>query len=564
MLNKSILVKRALFLCCLLHVLCAGGQEPDAAPCERVYLQTDKSVYLSGETVYLKTLTLTDGKLPLSFSKVAYVELVSDTFSLVQIQTALHGGAGQGILELPPDIPSGYYRLVAYTQWMRNEMPETFFEKQIAVLNARRPLPLYGSARTARPAEEEPDADRQTAVLHTGKPRYATREQGTLHLTGLPGNVRTLSVSIAGLSPSVPDGRRSDRLQTAVFTPFTPRLSGKKYLPEYEGPVLSGKLTPLDTEEVPATGVTAWLAVPGSSIRFFTGKNENGNVRFLTAGIRDVTEIVTSAADEAGHRYQVDIESPFVPVHPAKPRPELRVDSLYAGDLTKRYVAQQVTASVSRHDTVAGAEYSCFDLLPVKTYLLEEYTRFPGIEEVITEYVQGVRFQAGNGGKRLTMAVKPENDLLWIQPLVTLDGIPLRGHDVLAAVSPLLIKKIDVYPSAYVFGETVFKGVIAFSTFRCDHPGLQSDPSYRIRHYAWPAATRPFQAPDYTDESVRRSRHPDFRHTLLWEPDIRTDGRTALDIPFFTSDLTGDFAVTVEGVTDDGRTVYARAFFRVE
>lgn len=556
-------MKWALALYCMLHVLCAGGQASDTVPCERVYLQTDKSLYLSGETVYLKTLTLTEKKLPLSFSKVAYVELVSDTFSLVQVQTALRDGVGQGIMELPPDIPAGYYRLVAYTRWMRNEMPETFFEKQIAVVNVRRPLPLYGSAPAVQPAEEEAAADRPTVILHADKPQYATREQGNLQLTGLPKNVHTLSVSIAGLSPSVPDGSPSNRLLTTAFAPFTPRISGEKYLPEYEGPVLSGKLTPLETEDIPATGITAWLAVPGSSIRFFTGKNENDAVRFLTAGIRDVTEIVTSTADEAGHNYQVDIESPFVSVHPAKPQPELRVDSLYAGDLTKRYVAQQVMmTSIPRNDTVA--EYSSFDLLPARTYMLEEYTRFPGIEEVITEFVQGVRFQTRNGRKQLMMAVKPGNDLLWIQPLVTLDGIPLREHDVLTTVNPLLIKKIDVYSTAYVFGETVFKGVVAFSTFRRDHPGLQSDPSYRIRHYAWPPAPQPFHAPDYTDESVRRSRYPDFRHTLLWEPDIRTKSRTSLDIPFFTSDLTGDFIVTVEGLTDDGQAVHARASFRVE
>jgi hypothetical protein len=549
----------------MLRALCAGGQEPGATLCERIYLQTDKSLYLAGETIYLKTLALTEEKLPLSLSKVAYIELVSDTFSLVQVHVVLRNGIGQGIMELPQDIPSGYYRLIAYTRWMRNEMPETFFEKQMTVLNVRRPLTLYSSVPTDRPAAKEIAIDPQKVVLHVDKPRYATREQVNLQLTELPRNIHTLSVSVAGVSPFVPDSGRSVRLLTAAFVPFTPHVSGKKYLPEYEGSILSGKLTPIKTRDVPETGITAWLAIPGSSIRFFTGKNENDDVQILTTGISDVTEVVISAADEAGHKYQVDIESPFILYHPAKPQPELRIDSLCIDDLTKRVVAQQVMkTSKPQDDTVIGTEYTCFDLAPVKTYLLEEYTRFPGIEEVITEFVQGVRFQTRNGKKWLTMAVKQGNDLIWIQPLVTLDGVPLREHDVLTTVNPLLMKKIDVYSSAYVFGETVFKGVIAFSTFRYDYPGLRSDPSYLIRHYAWPPTPHPFRMPDYTDEHIRQSRHPDFRHTLLWVPDIQTNGRTSLDVPFFTSDFTGDFIVTVEGLTDDGQIVYAHAFFRVE
>ena len=559
---------------CILHVLHIGGQEPATGmSCERVYLQTDKSLYLAGETVYLKTLTLTDGKIPLSFSRVAYVELVAGTLSLVRLQTALCDGVGQGRMELSPDIPTGYYRLIAYTQWMRNETPEVFFEKQIAVVNTQHPFPPYSAPADSPaialhsgklPVDKDPSGD-EGCVLCVGKPVYKTREQGILQLTGLSGNIHTLSVSVAGVSSPVPDGNRSDQLRMAVFAPFSPRSSAKKYLPEYEGPILSGKLTPMETADVPATGITAWLAVPGRSIRFFTGKNENDDVRFFTTGIADVTEIVASVADKSGHKYRIDMETPFVLRHPSKPRPELRLDSLCPDDLTKRHVARQVMMAVAaKDDTIAAAEYTCFDLTPAKTYLLEEYTRFSRMEDVVTEFVQGVRFQTGNGKKRLTMAIKQGNDLLWIEPLVTLDGIPLREHDALISLNPLLVEKIDVYPAGYVFGETVFKGILAFSTFRHDCPVLQADSSYRTSRYAWPPTPHPFRAPDYTDESVRRSRQPDFRHTLLWAPDIRPNGRTSLDIPFFTSDFTGAFAVTVEGLTADGRVVHAHAVFRVE
>jgi hypothetical protein len=73
-----------------------------------------------------------------------------------------------------------------------------------------------------------------------------------------------------------------------------------------------------------------------------------------------------------------------------------------------------------------------------------------------------------------------------------------------------------------------------------------------------------FQTPDYSEENSRQSRMPDARHTLLWSPNINTDGETTVIIPFNTSDLTGEFQATVEGITKDGKFIFATVFFRVE
>jgi len=56
---------------------------------------------------------------------------------------------------------------------------------------------------------------------------------------------------------------------------------------------------------------------------------------------------------------------------------------------------------------------------------------------------------------------------------------------------------------------------------------------------------------------------PDSRHTLLWNPDIRTDGKATLRLPFDTSDLTGEFQATVEGITKEGQFLFATMFFKV-
>ena len=76
--------------------------------------------------------------IPVSFSKVGYVELLDESTALVQAKIEIKEGIGEGWLELPALLPTGYYRLVAYTRYMRNEGDTVFFRKTIGVVNTFR------------------------------------------------------------------------------------------------------------------------------------------------------------------------------------------------------------------------------------------------------------------------------------------------------------------------------------------------------------------------------------------------------------------------------------------
>ena len=84
---------------------------------ERVYLSTDRDVYVAGDRVWLSAWCLDAGTGRLSaFSKTAYVEVHSPTGMVQTAKIALDGGRGAGFLTLPTTLPSGNYRLLAYTK----------------------------------------------------------------------------------------------------------------------------------------------------------------------------------------------------------------------------------------------------------------------------------------------------------------------------------------------------------------------------------------------------------------------------------------------------------------
>ena len=75
---------------------------------------------------------------------------------------------------------------------------------------------------------------------------------------------------------------------------------------------------------------------------------------------------------------------------------------------------------------------------------------------------------------------------------------------------------------------------------------------------------REFYSPKYETESQINSRLPDFRQTMYWNPQIRTDANGTAKAEFYTSDLPGKYAIVLQGITNDGETGVKVEYFEVK
>ncbi len=110
---------------------------------EKIYVHTDKSFYIAGEVLWFKIYT-TDGSSHqlLSLSKVGYVEVLdAENKPVAQAKIALREGEGMGSFHFPLTLSSGYYKLRAYTNWMKNFDAGLFFEKVITIINPLKAQP---------------------------------------------------------------------------------------------------------------------------------------------------------------------------------------------------------------------------------------------------------------------------------------------------------------------------------------------------------------------------------------------------------------------------------------
>ena len=110
----------------------------EAVPWEEVFVHTDRDNYMAGEELWMSSW-LTDrasGKLSEN-SRIIYVELLNpDNRPVVQKRFSLENGSGPGLILLPDTLSPGEYTLRAYTNWMKNFPPETYFNRKINIYNA--------------------------------------------------------------------------------------------------------------------------------------------------------------------------------------------------------------------------------------------------------------------------------------------------------------------------------------------------------------------------------------------------------------------------------------------
>ena len=141
--------KSTLFLSCILllfssnvwtqsikdSVLSRYSKFTEESSPEKLFLHTDKSLYVSGEFIwfkgYLKNSTTLSNFEESSF---IYAEFYGDTLiSRVKIKYGEEGFAGR--IPISHSIPTGEYTLRAYSQWMANSLPDYMFHKKISVIN---------------------------------------------------------------------------------------------------------------------------------------------------------------------------------------------------------------------------------------------------------------------------------------------------------------------------------------------------------------------------------------------------------------------------------------------
>ena len=534
---------------------------------ERVFVHTDKDVYIAGEDIQLKFYTIDNNFQPSSFSKVGYVEICDTEKPHIQIKIALKKGHGAGVIRIPANVPSGIYILSGYTRFMRNEDENVFFNKQIAIVNTSQQTAdskRFNIIREESNDQAEVFLQSETNIpynlpVKTDKNEYGNRREVFLSLDNIPENTVDLVVSVSR-NDSIAFVQKVDIQEWQKQAKMTSDLS-KQWTAEYEGHIITGRIIP----ELHENQLLTNISFVGKDIRYIMGQinPQNGTANFYTSDMYGKQHIVASAVsyfyDKTQHR--IDLVNPFSESLPKT----LPVMQIFPNEkqLSERHIGAQIlerTENSSQNYPNQITEF--YNIEPVKSYNLDEYTRFESVGETILEFVTRIHVSRLRG-KRVISAYLEETKQFSLRTLVLLDGIPIYNHEDILQYNPMYIKTINLYDGRYLFGNENYECVISFITHDNNLPNFQLGEESQLFDYECPQLPSKFEAPDYSTDLLRNSRKPDFRHTLYWNPFVNFTKDKPVNLSFYTSDLCGEFKVMVEGITTDGKIIHGASYFQV-
>jgi len=96
-----------------------------ALPSEKIYVHTDRTGYLQGDTIWFKAYSWCGyEQVADTISKVLYAELINARGrSIISKKLLINNGISAGDFTLDTTVVPGRYFIRAYTQWMKNLQP---------------------------------------------------------------------------------------------------------------------------------------------------------------------------------------------------------------------------------------------------------------------------------------------------------------------------------------------------------------------------------------------------------------------------------------------------------
>ena len=532
---------------------------------ERVYVSTDRDVYVAGDAVWMSAYCVdaVTGRLS-SFSKIAYVEVHSAGGMVQTAKIALDGGRGAGRMFLPNTLPTGNYRILAYTALGASE---TGFDplsgaRTVAVFNtfsterieggvevvAAAPkgdaLPAYGPLEVRTAATAPVSGTTQLTVTNNGS-ETVRFNLGVRHADGIP----------------APQGRRIGDFVAAVRSLPAARGFNGTVIPEYEGEIIRARVGGTDESGIrEVQGKYAFISAPGNGENIYTEPiGADGQTAFFTSNIYGDHEMFLEIENvDRDNICHLELVSPFLNL-PAGDIQPLALSPEYARALELRGLGMQVEKNFDAdtlYEALPRREHLVLNRQECIRYNLDDYTRFPVMEELFVEFIPEVRTRRVDGAQQIQVRV---SDMLgnYYFPtgaaLILLDGVPVLDHAKILAYDPLLVRQIEIYPDSYFLGIRGFSGIVNFVTYKGTLPSMQFEDNVRITDYQ--GCSLPLA---YTCEGVGRD-YPDYRQTLYWHPMLTLAPGETLRLECKTPAYGGRFEAVAEGLTEAGTAVAAHA-----
>lgn len=533
---------KRVILCCLSCLVWIFAH----AASERVFVLTDRSAYLSGDRIWCSLFCIDDGGSLSGRSAIAYLELVSADGCAAQAKIGLMDGRGAGEFAIPANTPTGNYRLMAYTS-LGGAEDSAAGSRLVSVYNTGALSRVKDGVRPGIKPVCSPQADTLGGITIQIREKVQRGSDFSISVGGADADMCVSVFLEDGLS-QMPNGTLGDFLKEF---PISSAPGGEL---EYDGETVRGSVLNADGEG------TAILSSSGSVDGLYVCTfGEDSSLLFHTGNIYGDRELVCEVVN-AGDDVRIHLEEPFL--HPSAGEiPALCLHESQYEALAGRIRSQGATLLADtlvrflphREDQLLHAE----DMTRIH---LDDYTRFPTIDEIVVEILPTARIRNRYGKKELELAIEDgtgaRSDYM-DQILVMMDGVVIPDFELLRSLDAMLLEDIYICRERIVVGPTYFNGAVNFVSKKNYVTALDFPSNVCVVDFK--GVRYPVAYPGTVPAGGE-----DCRRLLYWHPSLIVREGENEGLRLKAPGYPGRFCIVAEGLSSEGKAVRSVAHFDVE
>ncbi len=549
-------------------------------PSEKVYVSLNTSLLFTGEYLFYKVYCLNDKtKQPSDISTIAYVELISENTEVVfKHKIRLEKSRGQGDFFVPTTVPSGNYKLIAYTRWMKNGAMNRFFQEDISIINPYQTnqdavLPDLSENVTSITENRATNGEEDKRfILETDKESYPKKSKVALSIQNFRGasGYGNYNISVRKKEDLNHRPKRSPQSyiewhaeQMANAPIFYETIA---FAPEGNGELLKGRIRANSSDLALASQPIA-ISIPGEDFQIKVVGTDSTGLFYINLS-KDYAEpqAILQVLDAPKGSYTIEILKD----------PPLDYSGLQFGRFLMDTNMQDAIVRRSLHNQIENGYFAVkpdtlkLDALNdpyggayVETLDLDEYTRFKTLDETVVELVENV-WTKRNKDKTVSFKVRSFDETYEeseYDAMVFVDGVLMPDQTELLEFDSRLIKTVNTVREKFAMGGTTYFGLINLVTKDGNYYDLINATGMTKIELDRPRLPKRYFAQSYTEDT--NTRIPDFRDQLLWQPNVLLEG-SQMGLDFFTSEVPGEYELRLEGFSIYGRPVAITKTITVE
>jgi len=345
------------------------------------------------------------------------------------------------------------------------------------------------------------------------------------------------------------------------FNPFDDVLADApniSFLPEMKGEIISGTILNIDNRQPVVNKAFILSFVSKYPTISFSRTDSLGKFEFIANRFGEQEIVIQPfSRDPANLNYKVNLDSEYSSEYKKRDIHPLYIESENIAEINKSIINMQVNALYSPFNSYPVTEKKepnpvCFYGEPEISVLIDKFIELPTMEEIIIEIVPFTHISRRKGVVRIYISESESSGSRDKNLFCMVDGVPIINHNNILKIDHMKVEKIDVVNLNYFIHDNSLGKIMSIITSDGDMGAFEFDTRFFRQVHKSYSPTFLFNSPDYSVDSIRSSRIPDFRNLLYWNSEVVFNDNNEAGFSFYTSDETTNYAIIVEGINSEG------------